>query len=136
MSQLKGIRWGWLKTMYAITILFGCGYGLGMILAPEQMKSISGSVCDPIPYGIVGSVFLAFGLLAILGLRAPLKFAPVLLLQLAYKVLWCAAVVLPLLVEGRFPAGHTTTVVLFALTIIGDFIAIPFGYVFAKETDA
>jgi hypothetical protein len=94
------------------------------------------NVCDPVTYGINGSVFLAFGLLAILGLRAPLKFVPVLLLQLIYKVLWFVGVFLPLLVAGRFPTSETLTVVIFALVIVGDVIAIPFPYVFAKKSDA
>jgi hypothetical protein len=88
MAPPEGVRWGWLKVMYIVTIVVAGGYGLGIIFFPDQMKSIFHTSCDPIPYGIVGSVFLAFGLLAVLGLRAPLKFVPVLLLQLTYKIVW------------------------------------------------
>lgn len=42
---------------------------------------------DPIVFGIVGGVYVAFGILSILGLRSPLKFMPVLLLRLFYKVI-------------------------------------------------
>ncbi len=136
MAAIQGVRWGWLKAMYLVTIVIAGGYGLGIIISPDVMKSIFHTSCDPIPYGIVGSVFLAFGLLAILGVRAPLKFAPVLLFQLTYKVVWLFGVILPLIIAGRFSENHIPTVVLFVLIIVGDLIAIPFRHVFDKKTTA
>jgi hypothetical protein len=70
-----------------------------------------------------------------LGLRSPLKFVPVLLLQQSYKVVWFIGVILPLLIVGKFPTYAILHVVIFATYIIGDLIAIPFPYVFAKESD-
>ena len=122
--------------MYIVTIVIGGGYGIGIIFVPDQMKSIFHTSCDPIPYGIVGSVFLSFGFLAALGLRAPLKFVPVLLLQLTYKVVWLVGVILPLIVTGRFQVSHTPIVVLFALVALGDLIVIPFRSVFANQSKA
>ena len=77
---------------------------------------------------------MAFGLLAVLGLREPLKFVPVLLLQLTYKIVWLIGVITPIIVTGNFSAKYTPTVVLFVLIIIGDLIAIPFRDVFAKPS--
>lgn len=54
-------------------------------------------------------------------------------LQLTYKVVWFMGVVFPLLVSGVFPAYAVLHVVIFATYIIGDLMAIPFSYVFAKE---
>jgi hypothetical protein len=70
-----------------------------------------------------------------LGLRSPLKFAPVLLLQLCYKVVWFIGVLLPILFAGEFQAYALLYVVIFATYIIGDLIAIPFSYVFAKQSE-
>jgi hypothetical protein len=134
MASPKGVRWGWLKVMYIVTIVIAGGYGLGIIFNPDQMKSIFHTSCDPIPYGIVGSVFFAFGLLAVFGLRAPLKFVPVLLLQLTYKIVWLIGVIIPLIVTGNFSAKYTPTVVLFVLIIVGDLIAIPFRDIFSKQS--
>lgn len=134
MAAPEGVRWDWLKAMYIVTIVIAGGYGLGIIFVPDQMKSIFHTSCDPIPYGIVGSVFLAFGLLAVLGLRAPLKFVPVLLLQLTYKLVWLVGVIAPLLVVGKFSAKYTPTVVLFVLIVVGDLIAIPFRDIFVKQS--
>jgi hypothetical protein len=136
MASPKGVRWGWLKFMYIVTIVIAGGYGLGIIYAPDQMKLIFHTSCDPVPYGIVGSVFLAFGLLAVLGLRAPLKFAPVLLLQLTYKLIWLFGVIAPLLISGKFSAKYIPIVVLYVLTVVGDLIAIPFREMFAKPSKA
>jgi hypothetical protein len=107
-----------------------------MIFAPNTAQTMFTDSCDAVTYGVASSPFLAFALLAILGLRAPLKFVPTLFMQLTYKVVWFIGVFLPLLVTGKFPADEIITVVIFALTIVGDVIAIPFSYVFAKQPDA
>jgi hypothetical protein len=136
MSEEKTVRWGWLRIMYVWTIIIAGGFGLGMIFVPNLIKDMFEETCDPLPYGILGSVFLAFALLSILGLRDPLKFVPVLLFHLVYKTIWFVGVVLPVLIAGEFPTSAILTVVIFALTIVGDLIAIPFWYVFAKQSDA
>jgi len=136
MSKDINVRWGWLKIMYIWTIVGAGGFGLGIIVIPNIMKSIFGwPTQDPIVYGVTGSVWLAFGIISILGLRSPLKFVPVLLLQLCYKSIWFIGVVLPLLVVGKFPLYAILHVVVMASYIIGDLITIPFSYVFAKQSD-
>jgi len=136
MAQEFRIRWKWLKGMYIYTFLGAGGTGLGIIFMPEVLRSIFGWPSqDPVVLGIVGSVYLSFGLLSILGLRSPLKFAPLLLLQLTYKVIWFMGVILPVLLAGKFQIYALLYVVIFATYIIGDLVAIPFSYVFAREPD-
>ena len=135
MSKDMNIRWGWLKFMYLYTIVVAGGLGLGMIVIPEVIKSVFvRPVNKPINFGIVGSVYLAFGILSIFGLRSPLKFVPIFLLQLCYKSIWLIGVVLPLLVTGRFPNYAILNTVIFVTVVVGDLIAIPFSYVFAKQS--
>jgi hypothetical protein len=50
-------------------------------------------------------------------------------------VVWFIGVILPVLIVGKFPAHATAYVLFFAVYIIGDLIAIPFSYVFAKQAD-
>ena len=134
MNKDINIRLGWLKIMYWYTILGAGGFGLAMVVMPENVRSLFGwPTQDPIVYGVTGSVWLAFGLLSILGLKAPLKFVPVLLMQLTYKAVWFIGVVFPLLVSGKFPNYAILHVVIMASYIIGDLIAIPFSYVFSKK---
>jgi hypothetical protein len=132
--EADGVRWAWLKGMYIYTALAAGLFGLGMLVSPSAVQS---ALClpdqDPIVFGVVGSVYVASGLVALLGLRAPLRFAPVLLLQLAYKTIWLIAVALPLAVRGAFPAHGLPFLVIFATYIVGDLVAIPFPRVFARE---
>ncbi|MBW2624296.1 MAG: hypothetical protein JRD68_15415 [Deltaproteobacteria bacterium] len=139
MTENLNIRWQWLKVMYWYTIIGAGGFGLAIILLPDTARSIfAWPVQDPIVYGVTGSVYLAFGFLSILGLRSPLKYVPVLLLQLCYKTVWFIGVIFPLLISGEFPTYAILHVVIFASFIIGDLIAIPFPYIFSRSdaTDA
>lgn len=134
MATNKKIRWGWIRGMYIYTIILAGLFGLGIILIPETIKtSFTWPVEEPVAFGIIGSVYLAFGLLSIMGLRSLLKFVPVLLLQLCYKSIWLIGVVLPLWINANFPGYAIPTVIIFITFIIGDLIAIPFSYVFAKS---
>ena len=134
MPEEMKVRWTWLKIMYVYTLIGAGGFGLGYLLMPGVMIKMMGFPAqDPITFGVAGSVFCAFALLSVLGLRSPLKFAPVLLLQLFYKLIWFIAVVVPLLISNQFPGYAGIMAVIFATYIIGDLIAIPFPIVFAKE---
>jgi hypothetical protein len=91
---------------------------------------------DPVVFGIAASVYTAFGFMSLMGLKSPLKFAPLLLLQLCYKTIWLVCVVLPLFFSGLFPLYAIILFVIFVTYIIGDLIAIPFSHVFPKQTEA
>jgi len=135
MSKDYRIRWGWLKGMYIYTIISVGLLGLGIIVMPEKIKSLLGwPVEEPIVFGIVGSIYLSMGLLSIFGLKSPLKFVSVLLLQLFYKSIWFVGVLLPLIVTNKFPSFAIPMTIIFSTYIIGDLIAIPFSYIFAKES--
>jgi hypothetical protein len=128
------IRWRWLKFMYIYTATVAGAFGLGIILAPAGMRLILDMPTqDPVVFGLSGSVFLAFGLVAILGVRAPLKYCPVLLVELVYKVIWLSGVVVPLMARGEFPSRAITQVVIFATFVLGDLVAIPFRYMFRSD---
>jgi len=135
MARPAVIRQGWMRFMYLYTILGAGGFGLGIVTRPGVIRETLGwPGDDPIALGIVGSVYVAFGALSVLGLRDPLKFAPVLLLQLCYKSVWLGGVVLPLLIRGKFPDYGLLTAAIFASYIVGDLIAIPFRYLLARPS--
>jgi hypothetical protein len=132
-NQIK-IRYGWLKGMYIYTILGAGLSGLCMILIPKTYSSMLNlPVQEPVNFGILGSVYLAFGVISILGLRSPLKFVPVLLAEITYKTIWFIGVIFPLILEGQFPQYALINTIIFATFIIGNAIAIPFKYVFSKQ---
>ena len=136
MPENLNVRWRWLKLMYIYTIVGAGGFGLGILVVPDLVASLMGLPSqDPIVYGVVGSIYVAFGILSILGLRSPLKFVPILFLQLCYKAVWFIGVALRLLIAGQFPVHGILFAVIFASYIVGDLIAIPFSYLFAKEKE-
>lgn len=130
------IRWGWLKFMYIYTIVGAGALGAGILIAPTFIKSVfNWPFSEPISVGIVASVYIAFGILSILGIRSPLKYSPILFLQLCYKSVWFIGVILPRAVTGQFPGYAIVFVIIFASYIIGDLIALPFSYFFAKSVE-
>jgi hypothetical protein len=131
-----GIRWRWLTFMYIYTAVVAGGFGLGMLAAPATVESLFGMPAqEPILTGLSGSIFLAFGLVCLLGLRARLKYCPILLAELAYKLIWLGGVVLPLAARGEFPSWAAAQVVIFVTFVVGDLVAIPFRYLFRREAD-
>ncbi len=134
MENNLSIRWGWLKAMYAYTLVMSGGIGLGMVLIPGTIQSVFRfPPQDPVVLGLCGSVFLALGLVSILGFLSPLKFVPLLLIELIYKPVWLVAVALPLFLKGQFPFYVVFISAVLISFIIGDLIAIPFSYVFSKK---
>ena len=128
------VRYGWLRAMYVWTIIAAGGFGLEVLFLPEITRAALGFPAqDPLLFGIVACVYVAFGLLAVLGYRSPVRFAPVLLLQLVYKSIWFIAVLLPAAVAGSVPSYGWTLAAIFATFIIGDLIAIPFPLLFERE---
>jgi hypothetical protein len=130
MEKTYKIRVGRLRLMYCVTIIIaGCG-GIGILIIPDAAKWMFGAACPRVISGIVGSVYLAFALLSALGLRSPLKFAPVILMQMIYKTIWLFGVVVPLYINGEITADMIPVIVIFILIIIGDLTAIPFAWIF------
>ena len=120
--------------MYIYTVIGAGGFGLGMVFFPDTVQSTFNiPEGDTIICGAYGSVLTTFGILSCFGLRSPLKFIPVLMMQLVYKLLWFVAIILPLLIKNQFPGHAFLLVLIFTTYIIGDLIAIPFSYVFSRQ---
>jgi len=78
-----------LKIMYIITIVLAGGFGIMMLISPSfVMGLLSQPAVDLYIYGVPAAIWTAFGLLAILGLRDPIKYMPILLFQFIYKLIW------------------------------------------------
>lgn len=57
--------------------------------------------------GVVNSMLLAMSLLALLGVRYPVKMLPILLFESLWKLAWLAAVAVPQLIGDRMDAATT-----------------------------
>ena len=134
MANAIHVRHGWLKVMYGYTIVGAGGFGLGLLFMPAILREMFGwPEQDPVLLGAYASVLVAFGVLSAFGLRAPLTFLPVLLIQLIYKVVWFIIVLLPAAIAGPMPVYRILLAFIFATYVAGDLIAIPFPYVFQRS---
>ncbi|MFO1041978.1 MAG: hypothetical protein U0941_09345 [Planctomycetaceae bacterium] len=135
----KAISYGWIRLLYALTAFMGLTTGLIILLAPERFaRNIIGVPYalpsqDRVVFGLVGGFWFAMGIMALLGLRAPLKFLPIFLVQLVYKTSWYLFVFLPLFIVGEFPMHGWATAFINAVWISLDLKAIPFTYLFSKD---
>ena len=82
----------------------------------------------PLMEGVVECMLLAMSILALLGLRYPVKMLPILLFESLWKLTWLAVVALPQLIGDRMDAATTEmfTTILFVVVILA---VIPWGYV-------
>ncbi len=128
------VRWGWLRAMYIYTIATAGGIGLTMLASPGLLRSLLGFPVQPsATLKLYGSIVLGAGLAAIPALRFPLRFVPLLLLQVIYKPIWIVLGALPFFLKGQFPLYLVAITGVFLVYIAGDLIAIPWSYLFSKS---
>ncbi len=77
-------------------------------------------------------VWTAFATLAGLGILRPLKFLPIILLEIFYKVLWLILVAYPLWRNGTLAASPAADITAQFLWVILPILAMPWGYAFAQ----
>ena len=82
---------------------------------------------------LVGALWTSILVLSALGLYAPLRYSPVLFLQVIYKTLWLLVFALPRVLNGRahsVPWGIAGTFLV--IILVWPFI-IPWGYLFSSH---
>ena len=101
--------------------------GLGVQMWPLILQS--GATPPAHMQGVVRAVLTAVSLLAVLGIRYPLRLLPLLLFELLWKSVWVLAIGLPLWRAGRLDAatGDTWTTCLGSVLVFA--LVIPWGYV-------
>ena len=125
-----------LKIMYYITIFGSGSFGLMMIIAPNFVIALfSQPAQDLYIYGVAAAAWTAFGLLAILGLRDPIKYMSILLFQFVYKLIWVFGVFIPNVIIGGIRFDTITLLLIFILFIVGDFLTLPFKDFFEKKPE-
>jgi len=80
--------------------------------------------------GVVQCMLGAMGLLAVLGLRYPLKMLPLLLFEIVWKLVWLGVVAAPRLMHEQMDAGTWSTLSACLLVVVFP-IVIPWRYVAA-----
>jgi hypothetical protein len=85
---------------------------------------------------VVGSVLGAVTLLAVLGIRYPLKLLPLLFFELVWKTMWVLMWGLPLWSTGQLTPDRQETLLACLVGIVLVPLAIPWGYVFQQYVKA
>lgn len=130
-TGMGGIRWGWMRFMYSLNIFAAGVPGLLVLFGPESF--LSSVPQDRLYFGVLGSIWLTIGILSVLGLRYPLRFAVIFVVQIVYKVVWLGTVLLPLAIAGGLRADAVPLVIFFLLAIVICLIATPYHYLFGGQ---
>jgi hypothetical protein len=125
MSEVSTFRLYLLRAMYVFMAVGLAIFKLGpAILHPEAL-----SPQDTVIVCVLG----AFALLAVVGIRYPLKMLPLLFFEFVWKAIWVVAFGLPLLLSGQLDPnvsfGGTETLVNCLLGIVLVPLVTPWGYV-------
>ncbi|MDM5177434.1 hypothetical protein F2P44_16395 [Massilia sp. CCM 8695] len=124
MNDMSTLRLSLLRAMYLLLVV---GLGLTMwptIIAPPAVTANAGSV--------VRSLLGALCLLSLLGLRYPLRMLPLLLFELAWKIIWVVAFALPMWMGPGLDAYAAETLFACVLGIVLVPLVLPWGYI-ARE---
>ena len=133
-GELSKVRLYAMRSVYlfnAIVIGFGAWSEL-----TNQRRLINGGKSWDLIYGIAFSLYAAYALLMLLGVRFPVRMLPLLLLQILYKTIWLIGVGYPLWSAGRLNPAAIGSIKFFASIVILDLIVIPWPYVFEKYAKA
>lgn len=89
----------------------------------------------PLFEGVVAALLASMSLLAILGLRYPVRMLPLLIFESAWKLIWLAAVAVPHLINGDMSAEMSS--LLFSVSFVAVILAVtPWDYVWRRYVTA
>ena len=124
MSEVSAFRLYLLRAMYVFTVV-----GLAIEKLPALLHPANLSPTD----GVVLSVLGATALLAVVGIRYPLKMLPLLFFEFVWKSIWVLAFGLPLSLSGGLDPnvsfGGTETLIACVVGVVLVPLVTPWGYV-------
>lgn len=122
MSEVSTFRLYLLRAMYLL-IVVGLGITIwpGIVSPPATLSHMG---------GVVRSVLGAVSLLALLGIRYPLKMLPLLFFELLWKSIWVLAFGLPLWRNQQLDANTRETLNACLMGVVLVPLVLPWGYVF------
>jgi hypothetical protein len=125
MSEVSTFRLYLLRAMYVFTAVGLAIEKLPAILHPENLSPTD---------SVILSVLGATALLAVVGIRYPLKMLPLLFFEFVWKAIWILVFGLPLLLSGGLDPnvsfGGTETLIACLVGVVLVPLAMPWGYVF------
>lgn len=101
MNEVSLFRLYLLRAIYLLLVI-----GLAFTIWPQIIQH---PTSWPLWNGVGCSLLAAVSLLAIIGIRYPLKMLPVLFFEMSWKLIWLIAVALPLWLTDQMDAKHMAT---------------------------
>ncbi len=121
-NQVSKLRLNIMRGLFFLNFISLAFDNWSTILFPtEQMDTLT---------GVTISFWAAFSLLNLLGVRFPLKFVPILLLQLLYKSAWIVGIYRPARNSGLLTEGMDSFLWVCIAGIVLNLLIIPWGYVY------
>jgi hypothetical protein len=116
--------------------LMRAGYLLMVVgLAATKWPLLGSAASLPVFEGVVTALLTAMSLLAIVGLRYPVRMLPLLIFESLWKLIWLGVVAVPHLVAGDMNAE--TSRVLFSVSFVVVILAVtPWDYVWKRYVRA
>jgi hypothetical protein len=125
MSEVSTFRLYLLRAMYVFTVV-----GLAIEKLPALLHPANLSPGDSVILSVLG----ATALLAVLGIRYPIKMLPLLFFEFVWKSIWILVFGLPLLLSGglapNISFGGTETLIACLVGVVLVPLVTPWGYVF------
>ncbi len=124
MSEVSTFRLYLLRAMYVFTVV-----GLAIEKLPALLHPANLSPGDSVILSVLG----ATALLAVVGIRYPIKMLPLLFFEFVWKSIWILVFGLPLLLSGgldpNISFGGTETLIACLVGVVLVPLAMPWGYV-------
>lgn len=127
MTQVSLLRLYALRAAYLLLVV-----GLGLTIWPGILNP---DKSWPLMFGVVQCMLGALSLLALLGLRYPLRMLPLLMFEMTWKALWLLVVSLPAQLTGTMTPAIASTTFDCALVAIFLFV-IPWAYLWRTYVTA
>ncbi len=128
MSEVSTLRLYVLRAMYALMFVGLAIYKWPGILNPPPGLSNAGSV--------VGSVLGAISIVALLGIRYPIKMLPLLFFEFLWKFIWVVGWGLPPWLTGRLTPEVQQSLIACLMGVVLVPLVVPWGYVFKQYVKA
>ena len=125
MSEVSTFRLYILRAMYVFTVV-----GLAIEKLPALLHPANLSPGDSVILSVLGGT----ALLAVVGIRYPIKMLPLLFFEFVWKSIWILVFGLPLLLSGGLDPnvsfGGTETLIACLVGVVLVPLVVPWGYVF------
>ncbi len=121
-----------LQVIYALNILVAGFVGLTALFFPKFSATIvfENTIIPNYSQRIVGCLWTAIALGSVLGLLDPVKWSPILLIQLLYKGFWLIFVALPMLFQGKIADIPRGIACFFLVWVVALIFFLPYQYLF------